>query len=147
MEEMFVPHGGTFEGENVHISSQNENFAEKTFADCSGPIIMWVWPQKFAEKLSQMVLKPRKMKKLSPSKVFHYSGTSHSDPSQQRRPPNSAHYLIFHYSGTSHSDPSQQRRPPNSAHYLRHRFTSSFTQYIGDLPGAETPQFRIATLL
>ena len=55
-------------------------------------------------------------------------------------------YLCM-YSGTSHSDPSQQRKPPNSVHYLRHRFTSPFTLYIGDLPGAETPQFRIATPL
>ena len=27
-----------------------QNFAEKTFVDCSGPIIMLVWPQNFAEK-------------------------------------------------------------------------------------------------
>ena len=38
--------------ENFRVSVQNENFAEKTFVDCSDPIIiiMELWPQNFAEK-------------------------------------------------------------------------------------------------
>ena len=80
-----------FEEENFRVLVQNENFAEKTFADCSGPIIMWVWPQKFAEKTfadcsGPIIMwvwpqkfaektfadgsKPRKMLKFSPSKVI-----------------------------------------------------------------------------
>ena len=39
-----------FQRENFHILIQNENFAEKTFVDCSGPIFMRVQPQNFAEK-------------------------------------------------------------------------------------------------
>ena len=30
----------TFEGENLRVSVQNENLAEKTFADCSDLIIL-----------------------------------------------------------------------------------------------------------
>ena len=39
-----------FEGKNFRISVQNENFTEKTFADCFVLIIVWVWLQNFAEK-------------------------------------------------------------------------------------------------
>ena len=60
----------TFEGENFCVSVQNENFVEKTFADCSGPIIMWVWPQNLRRKLSRMVLKPpKKHESFLPRKV------------------------------------------------------------------------------
>ena len=37
-------------GGNFCVSVQNENFEKKPFPHCSGPIIVWVWPQKFAEK-------------------------------------------------------------------------------------------------
>ena len=39
-----------FEGENVRVSVQNENFAEKYFVDCSSTVIIWVRPQNVAEK-------------------------------------------------------------------------------------------------
>ena len=47
----------TFEWKNFRISVQNENFTEKTFADCFVLIIMWVWLQNFAKNVNLFSLK------------------------------------------------------------------------------------------
>ena len=48
----YVLYSGKLSGKKTFefFPVQNKNFAEKTFADCSDPIIMWVRPQKIAEK-------------------------------------------------------------------------------------------------
>ena len=69
-----LPYSGEdLERENFRILVRNENFTEKTFADCSGPIIMWVWPQNVAEKTFTDGSETTKSAKFSPSKVFHYT--------------------------------------------------------------------------
>ena len=40
--------------ENLHRLLRSTKFAEKTFTDCSGPIIMWVGPQNLQRKPSQI---------------------------------------------------------------------------------------------
>ena len=63
-----------FRGRNFRGSIGSENFTEKIFTDCLKPNISGCsMPQISWRKPWRMVLKPRNLRKFSPSKVSHYT--------------------------------------------------------------------------